>query len=83
MTDKEKATVTDLLYQHKDAFSLRNEIDTYPNIKVEIDVIDKTPIFIGPYHTKEEDKITLDKEMNRLCYLGILKEGFFLSILAQ
>ena len=25
---------------------------------------------------KEEDKAVLDKEMRRLCYLGILKEGF-------
>ena len=25
---------------------------------------------------KEEDKTILDKEMKRICYLGILKEGF-------
>ena len=24
----------------------------------------------------EEDKTLIDKEMQRLCYLGILKEGF-------
>ena len=47
-----------------------------PNIKVEIDVTDKTPFFIRPSHAKEEDKNILDKEMKRLCYLGILKEGF-------
>ena len=34
------------------------------------------PIFIRPYHAKEEDKALIDKEMKRLCYLGILKEGF-------
>ena len=27
-------------------------------------------------HTREENKRVLDKEMKRLCYLGILKEGF-------
>ena len=32
--------------------------------------------FIRPYHVKEENKNTLNKEMKRLCYLGILKEGF-------
>ena len=31
---------------------------------------------IRPYHIKEEDKTFIDKEMKRLCYLGILKEGF-------
>ena len=25
---------------------------------------------------REEDRVVLDKEMRRLCYLGILKEGF-------
>ena len=32
--------------------------------------------FIRPFHAREEDKDILDKEMKRLCYLGILKEGF-------
>ena len=47
-----------------------------PTIEVEIDVTDKTPFFIRPFHANEEDKVILDKEMKRLCYLGILKEGF-------
>ena len=34
------------------------------------------PIFIRPYQVKEEDKALMHKEMKRLCYLGILKEGF-------
>ena len=44
--------------------------------KVEIDVTDISPFFIRPFHAKEEDKTILDKEMKRLCYLGILKESF-------
>ena len=32
------------------------------------------PIFIRPYHVKEEDKTLINKEMKRLCYLGILKD---------
>ena len=66
----------DMLYKYKDAFSLKDEIGTYPNIEVEIDVRDKSPSFIRPYHVKEEDKNILDREMKRLCYLGILKAGF-------
>ena len=67
----------DMLYKYKDAFILRDEIDTCQNIEVEIDVTDKSPFFIRPYHVKEEDKNLLDTEMKRLCYLGILKEVFF------
>ena len=66
----------EILYKYKDAFSLRDEIDTCPNIEVEIDVMDKSPFFIRPYHVREEDKALIDKEMKCLCYLGILKEGF-------
>ena len=64
------------MYKYKDVFSLRDEIGTCPNIVVNIEVTDNTPFFIRPYHVKEEDRAVLDKEMRRLCYLGILKEGF-------
>ena len=65
-----------MLYECKDAFSLRDEIGMCPNIEVEIDTMDKTPFFIRPSHAKEEDKVIFDKEMKRLCYLAILKEDF-------
>ena len=55
---------------------MRDEIGTCPDIEVEIDVTDRSPFFIRPFHAREEDKAILDKEMKRLCYLGILKEGF-------
>ena len=66
----------EMLYEYRDAFSLRDEIGRCPNIELEIDVTGKSPFFIKPYHVKEEDKALIDKEMKRLCYLGILKEGF-------
>ena len=62
MTRREKKEVRELLYEYKEAFSWRDEIGTCPNIEVEIDITDKTPFFIGPFHTKEEDKAILDKE---------------------
>ena len=76
LTEEEKTQVLNMLYKYKDTFSLRDEIGTCQNVEVEIDVTDKYPFFIRPYHVKEEDKKILDKEMKRLCYLGILKEGF-------
>ena len=76
LTKQEKQKLRSLIYDYKDPFSLRVEIGTCPNIKVEIDIMDNSPFFIRPFHAKEEDKAILDKEMKRLCYLGILKEGF-------
>ena len=66
----------DMLYRYKEVFSLRDEIGTCLNIDVGIDVTDKSPFFVRPYHIREEDKKVIDKEMKCLCYLGILKEGF-------
>ena len=72
LTEKEKKKVMEM-YKYKEVFSLRDEIGTCPNIEVEVDVTDKSPFFIRPYHVKEEDKALIDKEMKQLCYLGILK----------
>ena len=66
----------EMLYEYKDAFSLRDEISMCLNIEVNIEVTDNSPFFIRPYHVKEEDRTVLDKEMRGSCYLGILKEGF-------
>ena len=63
----EKAEVMDVLYKYKEVFSLRDEIGTCPNKEVEIEVTDKSPCFIRPYHMREEDKAIIDKEMKRLC----------------
>ena len=76
LNKEEKLKVMDMLYKYKDAFSLMDEIGTCPNIEVEIEVMDRSPFFIRPYHVREEDKVVIDKEMKRLCYMGILKEGF-------
>ena len=76
LTDSEKTKVRDMIYKYKDSFSLRDKFGICPNKDIDIDVTDRTPFFIRPYHVREEDKTILDKEMKRLCYLGILKEGF-------
>ena len=76
LNKEEKLKVMDMLYKYREAFSLRDEIGTCPNIEVEIDVTDKSLFLIEPYHVREEDKAFIDKEMKRLCYMSILKEGF-------
>ena len=63
LTKIEKVQVRDLLYKYKDAFSLRDKIGLCPNIEIEINVTDKSPFFIRPFHANEEDKVILDKEM--------------------
>ena len=50
MNKEEKVKVMDMLFKYKEAFSLRDEIGTCPNIEVEIEVTDKSPFFIRLYH---------------------------------
>ena len=43
--EEEKREIMDMLFKYKEAFSLRDEIGTCPNIEVEIDVSDKSPFY--------------------------------------
>ena len=53
---EEKIKVMDMLFKYREAFSLRDEIGICPNIEVEIDVTDKSPFFIRPYHVRGRTK---------------------------
>ena len=55
-----------MLYKYKETFSLRDEIGTCPNIKVEIDVMNKSSFFIRSYHVKQEAKTLIDRENETL-----------------
>ena len=72
----ENKELVDIPLMYKEAFSLKDEIGACPNIEEEIDATEKSQFFIRPYHITEENKVILDKEMKRLCYLGVIKEGF-------
>ena len=61
--------------QFTDVFSLRDEIGTYPFIEVHLKLKDKTPFFVRPYPMKEEQKKVIQKEMDRLEHLGIIRKG--------
>ena len=54
LQEEENEGVMDMLYKYKEAFSLRDEIGTCPNIELEVDVTDKSPFFIRPYHAREK-----------------------------
>ena len=63
LIEDEKEEVMNMLYKCKEAFSLRDEISTCPNIEVGMELTDKLPFFIRPYHIREEDKKVIDKGM--------------------
>ena len=61
--------------QFTDIFSLRNEIGTCPFIEIHLKLKDGTPFFVRPYPMREEQKKVIQKEMDRLEHLGIIRKG--------
>ena len=57
MEDK-REELLEMLYKYKEAFSLRDEIGTCPNVEVGIDVTDKSPFLL--------DHIMLGKRIRKL-----------------
>ena len=74
LTPDEKGTLMKIVKEHKQAFSLRDEIGKCPDIKIDIDVIDDSPFFVRPFPIHEEDKPVMDKYMAKLVSLGILSK---------
>ena len=58
-----------------DVFSPRDEIVTCPFIEVHLKLKDETPIFVRSYPMREEQKKVIQKEMDRLKHLGIIRKG--------
>ena len=75
LTSAQKVEFLYPLEKYKDAFCLRDEIGLAPHMQVHLYMTDKTPLFIRPFTVKEDMKAKIDKEMDRLVKLGILKKG--------
>ena len=56
LRESEKMQIREMIYEDKDAISLRDEIGTSPNKEIDIYVTDRRPFFIRPYHMREENK---------------------------
>ena len=71
-----KKQFMDMLYKYKDAFSLRDQTGTCPNIVVEKTLQINLHSLSDCIMLRQKTKKILDTEMKGLCYLGILTEGF-------
>ena len=56
LTESEMTEVRDMIYKYKDAFILRDEIGTCPNIQIDIDITDKTPFSLDHIMQKRDNK---------------------------
>ena len=75
LAEKGKEEFLEKVGQFTDVFSLRDEIGTCPFIEVQLKLKDETPFFVRPYLMREEQKKVIQKEMDRLKHLGIIRKG--------
>ena len=70
--DDPRRTMTD---EDTAAFSIRDEIGTCPYFEVKLKLRDDKPFFVRPYNIREDQKPIIQKEMDRLEKLGIIRKG--------
>ena len=72
----EKERLIKLMLENTPAFSIRDEIGTCPYFEVKLKLRDDKPFFVRPYNIREDQKPIIQKEMDRLEKLGIIRKGF-------
>ena len=75
LTVAEKESLIKLMLRHTSAFSMRDEIGTCPYFEVKLKLRDDKPFFVRAYNIQEDQKPIIQKEMDRLEKLGIIKKG--------
>ena len=75
LTTAEKERLIKLMLENTAAFSIRDEIGTCPYFKVKLKLRDDKPFFVRPYNIHEDQKPIIQKEMDRLEKLGIIRKG--------
>ena len=75
LTTAEKERLIKLMLENTAAFSIRDEIGTCPYFEVKLKLRDDKPFFVRPYNIREDQKPIIQKEMDRLEKLGIIRKG--------
>ena len=71
----EKERLLKLMLENTAAFSIRDEIGTCPYFEVKLELRDNKPFFVRPYNIREDQKPIIQKEMDRLEKLGVIRKG--------
>ena len=71
----EKERLVKLMLENTAAFSIRDEIGTCPYFEVKLKLRDDKPFFVRPYNIREDQKPIIQKEIDRLEKLGIIRKG--------
>ena len=66
--------VKQLLFKYKDALSLHSEVGN-TKLTIDFDLTDDSPFYIRPYTVSAAEKPIIDRELQKLVQMGVLKEA--------
>ena len=75
LNEAEKERLIEMVMDNREVFSIRDEIGTCPYFEVKLQLREDKPFFVQPYNVCEDLKPVIQKEMDRLEKLGIIKKG--------
>ena len=75
LTAAEKEQLLKLMLENTSPFRIWDEIGTCPYFEVKLKLRDDKPFFVRPYNICEDQKPIIQKEMDRLEKLGIIRKG--------
>ena len=75
LTAAEKEKLIKLMLKNMQAFSIRDEIGTCSYFEVKLKLRNDKPFFVRPYNIREDQKTIIQKEMDQLEKLGIIRKG--------
>ena len=75
LTASEKEKLIKLMLDNTPTFSIRDKIGTCPYFEVKLKLRDDKPFFIRPYIIREDQKPIMQKEIDRVEKLGIIRKG--------
>ena len=72
----EKERLIRLMLDNTEAFRIHDQIGICPFFEVKLKLRDDKPFFVRPYNIREDQKPIIQKEMDKLEKLGIIKKGW-------
>ncbi len=75
LSETEKLRFKQILVKEKQTLSLHGESGDCPHFQVNFELKDTTPFYIRPYKASLEDKEQIDKSLDKLVKLNVLRKG--------
>ena len=69
----QRQKVRNLLFKYKDALSLHSKIGR-TNLTIDFVLTDDTPFYIRPFTVSSAEKPVIDRELQKLVQMGVLRE---------